>query len=638
MKLRILSPAALLALAVVAAPAAAQVANGSFETGDLTGWTAGGTARVAVVQNVNFRTAANAAAAMPPVPNGTRFAALSTGPDTISNTTVGNIDGNAYNDFDMATLNGTIVYSGRPAVLVFDWNFASSERSQSTPYDDYFDVRISNSHTVLSGSAAITSNNDSPFPDVAVTGLGNVNWTMNAGVLNGVSLTQGVGAWNRACVPIPTATAASYSLPVSFRVFDQRDSTVDTVLLIDNVRVQGACDVSPGADVTQVTATTGSQTTVKGGGFVFTPAQARLVAANRSSGAVRIFGSSANVTGDNPNVITQPFLRTSTGYSRLGSLTVSAGGTVQAVNLSDNGNWAVVAVKTSEAENLEIYRYQISTGTLTRVTTTANCENRNPSINDAGTLLVFESTCNAITGQGTARKVVYTRFATPTVWYVLPAGNCTSRNPSLSTDGRYIGMESVCNPPGRSNSDANVDLFVFDTTSNQITTDTRWRQVTLTTGAATNFSLSLSSATGNFNTLEAVLISSASLVGSTNTDGTTEVFRWVGNNTTSNNGTLTQVTTNSTTGKYYTQALLASANDYFSFERLDAVSGTVEVGAGLSTAAGGNVTAVTIGGTFLGLGVAEDATNVYVPFVAAEDITGGNADGNYEVFQGRVAK
>lgn len=625
-----------LALASLAGTSQAQVANGSFETGALTGWTTGGTGRVAVLENSNVRVGA-AAAPMPAVPHGSRFVALSTGPGTLTSNG-SQIDGNSTNDFDVARLSTTVPFSGRPAVLVFDWNFASSEANASPPYDDFFDVRINNV-VVFSGSVFNATNNTSNYPDVPVTGRGTVNWNINLGVLNTVQLTQGVGPWRRACLPIAAATSGSYNLALQFQVADQGDGTVDSTLMLDNVRVQSACDASPGLDLAQITNTSGSAVEVKGSGFVFRPVDQRLVASNRNGGTVQVFVSSANLATTNPSAIEQVVIRTASGYSSVAGLAISAGGQIQGVDISDDGAWIAIAARETPADNLEIYRYQRSTAALVKVTNTSGCENRNPVISEGSTVLAFESTCASLTSLGSTRKVVYARFsgATPT-FRVIPAGNCTSRAPTLSRSGKYIAMESTCNPPGRSNGDGNMELFAYDAADNG-NANANWRQVTNTTGSATfHFGISLNEATGNFSALEAVFISSASLVGSTNSDGSTEVYRWVGNSTQSNNGTLTQVTTNTLTGKHYTQVALATANDYFSFERIDAASGSIEVGTGRSTTAGGGTTVVAIGGNYLGLGVAETTTHVLVPFVAAEDFTGTNADGNYELFQGSVAK
>lgn len=627
----------LLLAGLLLAPAAqAQVANGSFETGDFTGWTVGGTGRAAVVQNINFRTSSNGAAPMPAVPQGSRFAALSTGPGNTGGSAV-NLDANAYSDFDVVSLTGNIVYSGRPAVLMFSYNFASSEPDQATPYDDIFDVRVGAS-TVLTGSVTLSSGNSSPFPDFPNPGIGTVNWTINAGVLNGTSLTRGVGQWRRICLPLEGATTGTYSIPVSFRVADQRDSQVDSALLIDNVRVAGACDDSPGVTVVQRTQTAGSTVEIKGSGFVYRPVQQYQAASNRAGGTVQAFISSANLTGTNPNVIEQPIIRTASGYQAIPGLAISNGGEVQSINLSDDGNWVVVAARPTSGDNLEIYRYNRNDSTsLLQMTDTTGCSNRNPVISTGSAPIVaFESTCNSLTGDGTLRKVVYIVGNATGTPREIPEGNCPSMNPSISSNGDFIGMESSCNPPGRVNGDGNMELFVFRTASNQPGTSSRWRQVTNTSGSANqHFSLSLANSSDNFGNTAGIFISNANLT-SGNTDGSTEVFRWQGSGTTSNNGSLTRVTDNPVTGRHYTQVQLASLSNWFAFERIDALSGAIEVGAG--NTGSGTPQPVAIGGTFLGLGVAETATEVIVPFVAAEDITGDNPDANYELFEGRITK
>lgn len=624
-----------LALAGLAGTSQAQVANGSFETGNLTGWTTGGTGRVAVLQNSNIRVG-SAAAPMPAVPDGSRFVAISTGPGTLTSSG-SQIDGNSTNDFDSAQLNGSLSFSGRPAMLIFDWNFASSEANASPPYDDFFDVRINNI-VVFSGSVFNSTANTSNYADVPVTGRGTVNWSVNLGVLNTVQMTQGVGAWRRACVPIAAATTGNYTLPISFRVGDQGDGTVDSTLLLDNVRVQASCDPGLGASVEQLSVTSGAMVERKGAGFVFTPVDQRLAVSNRNGGTYHVVVSSANLSGNAPGGFEQVFLRSGTTYTRIGPV-MTAAGRVQDVAISDDGAWIAIAARPGATGNTEIYRVQRSNGTSVQITSTsaASCENGNPAISDgASPILAFESTCNALTGQGGTRKVVY-RSGTAATNYVIPAGNCLSRSPTVTGAGRFIGVESTCNPPGRSNGTFNNELFVFRTNGNSIGTSSRWRQVTVTT-AGNHFSLGLADTGDDFEDVEGVFVSDASLVGSGNNDGSTEVFRWVGHSTTANNGTLTQVTDNPITGKFYTQVRLAGSSDYFSFERIDFSSEAMDVGVGLSTINGGNLTPLVAGDAFFGLGVAETATEVLVPFIGTGNINSQNADGNYELFLGRVSK
>ena len=108
-----------LMLALCAAPVAAQITNGSFESG-LTGWTPGPGANVEVLQASNFGPDTVA------VPDGSFYALLSTGPGNTAGQD-GDFDANGRNDFDASTLTTTFTTTAPNEILSFQWLFLTDE-------------------------------------------------------------------------------------------------------------------------------------------------------------------------------------------------------------------------------------------------------------------------------------------------------------------------------------------------------------------------------------------------------------------------------------------------------------------------------------------------------------------------------
>ncbi len=486
---------AALAFAMVAglgpfAPAGAQVvANGSFETG-LTGWTVGGTNQVAAVQSANF----NPGPIAPPA--GTTVAALSTGPGDVAGGAAFNLDNNGgNNDQDNATLAQTItidpgVAGPAPYSIAFWWSFATSEQDQPNQFDDLFELTANGARIYSGSSCKNNGSSSSPFPNATCNGSTVLNWTITgAAPITNTALRYGVPAFQRTCVALPVTGTAPYTVALRFQVSDQADATFDSALLVDDIVVQsGACSPALSPSLTQVTATTGQTVEAKGGGF-----ELRTVAngplAVDGTGTNAAFVSSANLTGDNPNVIPQAYLYDGAVFSRVTGLNVLSGGAVQALDLSGpldgtiRGRYVAIAAQLTQTGSLQIYRWDRSTSTLSTVTATTGCTNERPTISGNGNRIAFETSCNSLTGDGTTRKVVYATFAAG-VWTVtdfMPAGACTGSNPrfnrtSTATVGRYIALESNCNPlGGANNSDANREIFRYDITG------PTWLQVTTST-------------------------------------------------------------------------------------------------------------------------------------------------------------
>jgi uncharacterized repeat protein (TIGR01451 family) len=208
--------------------------NGSFEDGggSLTGWTVSGSASsVEALQSSNF------SPAVAPT-DGSHFALLCSGPDTRSATAQGNLDGDlsGTDEFDTSFLRQTFTLTSRdvPATLSFDWSFLTSEGTRALdPFDDIFRVRL-NGDNLLTGSKP---GGQSPFPDVTLTEPGTS--VSSSGATNGCSFTQ--GRTNFATFKTLITDPGTYTL--EFLVADQGDTTIDSGLLIDNVRLTPEVDL-----------------------------------------------------------------------------------------------------------------------------------------------------------------------------------------------------------------------------------------------------------------------------------------------------------------------------------------------------------------------------------------------------------
>jgi WD40-like Beta Propeller Repeat len=637
---RILLPLATIALLASPWLHAQVVTNGGFETGTLAGWTIGGQSRVAVVTSANFNPGPVAA------PGGTRFVAISTGAGQISNTTY-NVDGNGTNEFDLSSMQQTVTFNSTasPAMLVFDWNFPTSEQDQPTQFDDVFDVQTTIGATTTRLFSASSCKNDgssfSPFPNATCFGSTVLNWTIiNAAPITNTSLRYGVGTWQHACVPIPGTIIGSNTVTIAIRAADQGDNQFDSALLLDNIDIQPNCN-SASTTLQQITTSTGSVVEVKGGGIFDRIADNGPPLSADNTGTAFAFRSTANYTGDNPNALDQVFIRDNGGYTRATGLSMLAGGTVQGVSLSGplsgtlHGRYVAIAATLGTSASQQIYRWDRSTSTLTTVTSTTGCTNQNPSISSDGLRIAWETTCNAYTGQGTTRKVVYSNFAT--TWSApvnfmsagTPAATCTASEPHLSRGdtGDFITLVSNCNLTAATPLASEVFRYSI--------TGTAWRRITTSPSASTiNTSPSIDAATLTNAGRYIYFVSDGNyfnIVG----DTALEIYRY--DITTS---TLKQLT-NSPFNSIYISVHQAAdgAGALFSYEHLDIVTGQAEVGTGNF-----NGTSVTLklgarmnGSLAADVGV--DATSVpLVLFLSGDDLMAPsqNIDRNYEVYSART--
>lgn len=242
----------LLAAALLAVPVAAnQLPNGGFETGDLTGWSFGGSFRVEVLQAGDFVPSIAPA-------EGSSFALLATGPGNVGGPS-GFADANGFREYNLAELRVDFTTTS-PAVLSFRWAFVTAEVGQPDVFDDVFWVELIDFDggtvtTLLTGSVN-KPGGVSNFPDTPP--YDGVSYTVNSpGFTDGNVFSDGVTPFGTFQTPVG---AASYRL--RFRIADQADRFFDSGLLVDDVRVVAEADLS-------ITKSDGVDTAVPGQPLVY---------------------------------------------------------------------------------------------------------------------------------------------------------------------------------------------------------------------------------------------------------------------------------------------------------------------------------------------------------------------------------
>lgn len=452
---RELNPARLLGLLLlgVSGSVAAQLLpNGGFENG-LTGWTPG------FQQRAESVTAAMFPGNPPQPPEGQRMALLSTGPGNVFGTSQ-DIDGNGVNEDDITTLDTTLVFNFAPAVLRFDWAFATAEANQPNQFDDVFGLLLNNQF-VFTGSVN-KPGGGSPFPD-APPALPPGVVVNSPGVTDNSSYGDGISVFSSACVDIPGAINGSNSIPLRFFVADQADNAFDSGLLIDNVRVDDSCVDAAEVSLQQLTLTTAAvDVEVKNGGLVQRFAASRRPVSS-SDGSVVAFVSSADLSGDNPFLIEQIYARSGATTQRLtafGNNTDSE--VIQGLDIARGGRWLTVAARATAGDNLEIYRIDRNNGSVQQITSTTACDNRSPSINNDGSGIAFLSTCPAFLNNGGSNpKVVI--WNNGSFINSNGASSCRDFAPAINGNNnrRYTAFASNCNHGGQ-NPAATMRVFRFD--------------------------------------------------------------------------------------------------------------------------------------------------------------------------------
>ena len=591
-----------LALAAVLLPAAAaaQITNGGFETGTLSGWTVSGTGRVEALQATNLTP--NIAP-----PQGTYFALLSTGPGVIGGA-VGDLDGNGVSDYDAARLSVSFTVTSVPVAVSFTWAMLTSDATRAAQYDDFFKVTLNGS--VAEARSVYKPGGNSPYNDSpAYTGTSTT--VTSSGLTNTSLFAQGTSGFQQACAVINTP--GDYTL--EFLVADQSDGGGDTGLLIDDVQFPSTCLATLG----QVTSTAGADLEAKPGGLTFTPTETRDVAAS-NTGAVAALVSNGNLTGDNPNVQTQLFLWSGGVVERVTSM---VGGDAGRPSLTSNGRWIAFAstgdlTGGNADRNWEIFRFDRTNFALQQITNTTNCANTSPSIavDNTGRYTAFATTCPGQVSVGfnaDGNSEVIAFDSTGGTFQGLETTVCSSVAPSINnSNGRYIFMVTSCLYTGVTNPDGNNEIVRWDRVNSV------YRQVTTTAATVYN---DVPSANGDGT--YAGFLSDGNFTGG-NADGNLEVFRW---HATAPN--FLQLTT-TTAPVAHTWVTAEDSARYFAAERLDTLAfsfDTILIDANVPSS-----TTLASSPSWSFPAVALNGTTPVVYFQSSGDFDGRNGDGNSEIF------
>jgi WD40-like Beta Propeller Repeat len=625
----------LLVLLGCVSPALAQIPlNGNFETGTLANWTLGSDNRAGAVR-------ASYVTGTLVIPEGTWAAAVSSGPGARSTGPL-NFDGfGGNNDYDLSWLESTSPVTFSPAFVAFDWAFASSEQNEPDQYDDVMDVKVDGTRIFSRSSCKLNGSSYSPFPNANCQNATQVNNTINdPNALDGVNLRFGPPTFQRTCLEIPAAALADNSVTLRFSVADTNDRNVDSTLFIDDVQIRTSCNEV--GSIVQRTNTTGRLVELKGGTFFQRNANARLIA-NDATGETVAFVTNADL-GGNPNLLDQIYTWNGTSFTRASGINVSSGGGISGLAMShqDSGRYLAIAARLTDTATTQIYRYDRNSNTLTALTSTTGCENGTPSIDGDGGVIAFESTCNALTGSGTAKKIVVWNGTSLSSSLFGTTTTCTMAEPALTknSNGRYLAFKSTCVHNG-TNTDNNFEIYRFDRGSNgnnSGTTTGNFTRITTTSTNGTSGPLTNNSSPvmdGSANGTYIYFLSDGNLTPSApvfNADFSSEIFRYqVGA------GTPTTQRTNSSDSAYIGLDVDTDGTLNYAYERISLLNGQFSVGHrrinGTTDIENNLATGLTTNGVRFG------RTSTVIPvvnFISAENFLGTNADRNAEIWQGRV--
>lgn len=582
--------------------------DGGFEEGSLGGcWVVGGGGAVEALQATNFS---------PQIapPGGSWMALLSSGGAPVGGLT-GDLDGNGVVDNDGSTLTASFVVSDAPTQLCFDWSFLTSEEDEADQYDDFFSVKL-NGTVVLSGSVA-KAGASSPYPDVGP--YDGISYAVSStGGTNGSVFDDGRTGFTTFCTPI--ATNGAYTLELL--VADQVDNQVDTGLLIDNVQVPGSCvDLT----ITQVTDSGASTVEAKGGALVASQASNGSVAISADS-SVMAWVSNANLTGDNPSLQSQVFAYSSGSLERITAL---SGADVGRPSLDASGRWLAFATTGDPTPgspgnadaSFEIIRWDRQTSTALQITGTTSCTNSQPFMGGGGgEPIAFATDCTDLApgfnADGSSEVVVWSSGGLST----FETTGCSNLQPSLSDDaqGRYLTFLSTCDLASPANADGSMEVFQIDRVGGGVI------QATSSSAAAGELNDSLSvSGDGS----RAVFVSNASYTGN-NPDQSLEVFL-----ADRASASITQLTDADPLTAFLTARIDASGR-FVVVERLDLLLNESQIR--LIDLNDSSSRTIASGDPILPV-VALVDSEAAVAFQAATDYTGGNADGNSEIWANATA-
>lgn len=584
-------------------PVWGQIVNGSFETGDLTGWTVGGTARVQVISATGVN------------PNitpfdGSYFAVLSTGPANTGGA-ASSLDGQgSSNDFDIATLSQTISVFSVPFTLSLAVMWLTSEGDQPAAYDDLFDVTI-NGFPLFRHSVQKAGTGASPWPDFGPTNNTGYLFTASGPIQNtSIRTCTRCGRTGWVTTTITLMTVGTYLLQI--RVADQQDNAYDSALAVDAV----SASPYPPSTAQQLTLSSGLTVEWKGGGLEARPVDSREVAAAENPEAY-VFISSGNLTGDNPGAQEQVFYWSGGTTQRL---TAATGGSFSHPAVTSNGRFVAFAstanLTGANADgNWEIFRIDRNTLATIQVTnTTAPCQNRFPVVarNNDGNAVVFVSNCghgNYSNPDGNDEIVAWngSTFAGTNT------SGCQNYAPSVSrSNGRYVAFVSTCNIAGF-NADGNPEIFRWDRNNNAFLpiTSSADPQANDTPAISRDGSRIAFTSNGNY--------------GGINPDGSYELFFW--------NGANNQQLSNGSSNEAFILARLSDDATYALGELLDFTLGQFQVRRFATGSTGQPGYPLVTHFAPLLPAISRQGANVPAAWQSDANPLGQNNDGNTEIFR-----
>ena len=581
--------------------------NGSFEQG-LGSWQVTGAEQAESVAEQVLQGMLQAS-------DGTRVLVLSTGPAGRSTEAV-SIDTNAISEFDLSTVSNTTIHASGMAYLEFDWAFASSELRDELAFDDVFEVTL-NERRILSGSAP-KLRAVSTFPD-APPATAEALQLLTSGAVHGTQLSRGIPPWQRLCAPLHTQVGELLTLKI--QIADQGDNQTDSALFIDRVQLVSECSADNHLRLQQLTHAEGSVAVAKNGDIIVRFSQSRLPSASRDGQRV-LFISSSDL-GENPALLEQVYEYRNGAIRRI---TPWTGDDVHSLNVSANGEYAVISARASVDDNREIYRVRFldggAIGRLEAITNTQDCDNTQPSVSDDGQHIVFLSTC----GDGIASGFNLDRSRELVYWHngeftLRETTACNNFNPQLTAANgrRYVLVAANCNFT-QENHDANIEVFRF-THEGDAYTETL--QITQTT----NFSV-LDSVAQSLDGQESYFVRLDAL-------GNFAIHRY-------HHGLgVTEPLGVSRFDRVPINLQLAGEGEHLhiAYESLDLLAPPTTPCLGLSVLnpASQLVNEALSGQHLLGFAAAADAQgNVRLFFSSASDLLGTNDDGNLELFSGLI--
>ena len=371
-------------------------------------------------------------------------------------------------------------------------------------------------------------------------------------------------------------------------------------------------------DITQITNTTG------GNSFRTSVSAPPSI----SGDGTRIaFEYDRDLTGGNPEGRDEIFLYDSTtgGFTQVTDVVGSN------VNPSLSGDGTRIAFFSAADlmggnadRNFEIVRYDVGSGSFTQITDTTGdtfAVGLAVSLNRDGTRLGFQSNRNLTGGNadGNFETFLYDSTTGGFTQVTDTTGLGGNGVPSLSGDGTRLAFVSDHNLTGR-NADANVEIFLYDTQTGDFT------QVTDTPNTAAGFNGGRS-LSGDGTHL--AFVSNHNLTGG-NADGNAEIFLY------DSTGGIAQVT--DTTGGGLTAPSLNGDGTRLAFGSNHNLTGgnadgnletfLYDVGSGSFT----QVTDTTGNSGGFGYGVSLNGDGTRLVIASTRDMTGGNPDGNVEIF------